>query len=74
MDLLGKFGRRLFLLGLICAIAPAASVMAQANFAVIQIANSTDDVTITYRFSWGATGQQFTIEAGRRSHHDRGGL
>ena len=44
--------------------------MAQANFAVIQIANSTDDVTITYRFSWGATSEQFTIGAGRRSHHD----
>jgi tetratricopeptide (TPR) repeat protein len=70
MDLLGISGRRLLLLGLTCAIAPVSTVMAQANFAVIQIANSTDDVTITYQFSWGATSQQFTIGARQRSHHD----
>ena len=70
MDLLGKSGCRLFLLGLTWASAHSSSVMAQANFAVIQLANSTDDVTITYQFSWGATGQQYTIRAGQRSHHD----
>ncbi len=68
MTLLGKPGRHL-LLPLVWAMTPAFATVAQDQFAVVQIANATDDVAITYRFQWGSTGQQYIVKARQYSNH-----
>ena len=69
MDLTGKRGRRLLLM-ITYVLEPGSTTLAQNDFAVVQLANATDDVTINYRFAWGVTGQQYTIRANQHSHHD----
>jgi tetratricopeptide (TPR) repeat protein len=61
MVLPGKRGLRMLLL-LAWAWIPVATATAQDVFAVIQVANATDDVTIQYRFRWGDHNQEYTLK------------
>ena len=68
MALLSKPGYRLLLL-LAWSAAPVPAALAQNAFAVIQVANATDDVTIQYQFQWGDDKQQYTVKPRSRAYH-----